>query len=152
MLTRLLLSYRPKTLRLYSQGGGQGSQSGQGQKFMVTAHYIDRDGEKHTIKAEEGTNMLTAAHQNDIDLEGACECSLACSTCHVYVDEKYYALAGGSDLAEEEQDMLDLAFGLQENSHLGCQIVLRPSLEGIVVSLPPATRNTAVDGYKPPKH
>ena len=59
----------------------------------------------------------------DIELEGACEASLACSTCHVYVDEKYFDKL--DEPKEEEDDMLDMAPELRQNSRLGCQITLR---------------------------
>lgn len=56
------------------------------------------------------------------------------------------------EASDEENDMLDLAFGLTETSRLGCQVKLDPSIEGMVAKIPAATRNIAVDGYKPPKH
>ena len=82
---------------------------------------------------------------------GACECSLACSTCHVIVEDEdvFDALPEAS---EEEEDMLDLAFGLTETSRLGCQVVLKPELDGLVVRLPAATRNMYADGHKPQPH
>ena len=91
------------------------------------------------------TSTLKAIH---FVTSGACECSLACSTCHVWVDEDYFDNL--PEPTDEENDMLDLAFGLQENSRLGCQIELSPDTDGITVTLPSATRNMAVDGYKPP--
>jgi ferredoxin len=83
-------------------------------------------------------------------LEGACEASLACSTCHVYVDEPYFDLLPESE--EGEEDMLDLATLLKINSRLGCQIILAKELEGMVVSLPAMTRNFYVDGHVPKPH
>ncbi|PPD91211.1 hypothetical protein GOBAR_DD11851 [Gossypium barbadense] len=78
-------------------------------------------------------------------LSGACEGSLACSTCHVIVmDMEYYNKL--EDPTDEENDMLDLAFGLTETSRLGCQIVASPELDGIRLAIPAATRNFAVDG------
>eukprot|EP01116_Phalansterium_solitarium_P003404 TRINITY_DN14223_c0_g1_i1.p1 TRINITY_DN14223_c0_g1~~TRINITY_DN14223_c0_g1_i1.p1 ORF type:complete len:161 (+),score=6.75 TRINITY_DN14223_c0_g1_i1:58-540(+) len=104
-----------------------------------------------TCEVPAGTNILDAAHKNDIDLEGACEGSLACSTCHVIVkDPKIYEKLG--EPSDEENDMLDLAFGLTETSRLGCQVKLTPDISGIEVELPAATRNMAVDGYKPKPH
>ncbi|PPR91362.1 hypothetical protein GOBAR_AA29315 [Gossypium barbadense] len=81
----------------------------------------------------------------------ACEGSLACSTCHVIVMdmEHYNKLEEPSD---EENDMLDLAFGLTETSRLGCQIIARPELDGIRLAIPAATRNFAVDGYVAKPH
>lgn len=75
--------------------------------------YVDssRD-ERFTVEGEEGQDLMRLAHENDIDLEGACEGSLACSTCHVVVEPKYYARL--AEPTDEENDMLDLAFGLTE--------------------------------------
>ena len=83
--------------------------------------------------------ILDIAHRNGIDLEGACEGALACSTCHVIVDPAFYDRLG--EPSEDEEDMLDLAFGLTHTSRLGCQIVVTEALDGIVLTLPPATRN-----------
>ena len=86
-----------------------------------------------------GTTILEAAHNNDVDLEGACDGSLACSTCHVIVDDAYFNKL--SEPSEDEEDMLDLAFGLTKTSRLGCQIVLNKDLDGITVEIPDETRN-----------
>ena len=59
---------------------------------------------------KEGQNLLHVAHANQIELEGACECSLACSTCHVILEDEHYHELG--DVKDEEADLLDLAFGL----------------------------------------
>ena len=83
--------------------------------------------------------MLEIAHKHDVDIEGACEGSLACSTCHVIVDPDWYELL--KDATEDEEDMLDLAFGLTATSRLGCQIVMTEELDGLVVRLPSSTRN-----------
>ncbi|KAL4584448.1 hypothetical protein LXL04_009049 [Taraxacum kok-saghyz] len=119
------------------------------QKISVT--FFDKDGEEQEIKVPIGMSMLEAAHENDIELEGACEGSLACSTCHVIVMdvEQYNKL---EDPTDEENDMLDLAFGLTETSRLGCQVIAKPELDGLRLALPAATRNFAVDGYKPKPH
>ncbi|KAL2912308.1 nucleolar zinc-finger protein [Polyrhizophydium stewartii] len=102
--------------------------------------YITPQNEAVTVEAREGTNLLDLAHMHQIDLEGACEGSLACSTCHLIVQDPamYDKLEEPSD---EENDMLDLAFGLTETSRLGCQIVMTKDLDGIVVRIPSATRN-----------
>ncbi|KAK5576787.1 hypothetical protein RB653_007931 [Dictyostelium firmibasis] len=116
----------------------------------VTFTFINKDGSKTKVTEEVGKNILEAAHDNDVDLEGACECSCACSTCHVYLEPKIYNIL--PEPTDEENDMLDLAFQLKENSRLGCQIKLTKELEGMEVTLPSASRNMTVDGYKPPKH
>ena len=83
---------------------------------------------------------MDLAHLNSIDLEGACEGSLACSTCHVIIvnPSLYESLEEPSD---EENDMLDLAFGLTETSRLGCQVLMSKKTDGIVIRIPSATRN-----------
>lgn len=94
--------------------------------------------------------MLYLAHRYGIEVEGACEASLACSTCHVYVREDF--LEKLPEPEEKEDDMLDMAPFLQENSRLGCQIILNKDLEGLEVTLPKATRNFYVDGHVPQPH
>ncbi|XP_052289682.1 adrenodoxin-like protein 2, mitochondrial isoform X3 [Citrus sinensis] len=107
--------------------------------------------EEKNIKVPVGVSMLEVAHENDIELEGACEGSLACSTCHVIVmDMDYYNKL--QDPTDEEMTCWILLLGLQRRkfwSHLGCQIVARPELDGICLALPAASRNFAVDGFVP---
>lgn len=74
--------------------------------------FIDREGMEHAVKAPPGKHLLEIAHANDIDLEGACEGSLACSTCHVYIDDESFEKL--DEPCDDENDMLDLAFGLAE--------------------------------------
>jgi ferredoxin len=97
------------------------------------------NGKEKEVEALVGLSILEVAHQNDIDLEGACEGSLACATCHVILEEKIYNTLDEPEEAEE--DMLDLAFGLTHTSRLGCQIILTKELDGMRVMLPSATRN-----------
>ena len=111
---------------------------------MPKMTFVSPDGTvRKEVEAPVGLSVLEIAHRNDIDLEGACEGSLACSTCHVVVDPKWYD--GLDDPSEEEEDMLDLAFGLTHTSRLGCQIKMTDDLDGLVVTLPSATRNMMVD-------
>ena len=85
-----------------------------------------------------------------MDLEGACECSLACSTCHVVLPP---ALARAlPPPTDEEEDLLDLAFALTPTSRLGCQVRVSREFEGATVRLPAATRNLYVDGHVPKPH
>ncbi|QDZ26063.1 ferredoxin [Chloropicon primus] len=121
----------------------------------ITVTFIDKDGEEEVIEAPVGKSLLEIAHMNDIELEGACEGSLACSTCHVIVeDEEQFDLLDeiGQEPTDDENDMLDLAFGLTETSRLGCQIICCHELEGLRVRIPSATRNMAVDGFVPKPH
>ena len=106
---------------------------------MPKINFVHQDGSVKTVDAPNGISVLEAAHMNDIDLEGACEGSLACSTCHVIVDEEWYEKL--SEIAEDEEDMLDLAFGLTQTSRLGCQIIMSDDLDGLTVKLPMASRN-----------
>ena len=106
---------------------------------MPKMTFIQRDGSRRDVEAPIGLSVLEIAHRNDIDIEGACEGSLACSTCHVIVDPEWYELL--KDATEDEEDMLDLAFGLMQTSRLGCQIIITEELDGLTVSLPAGTRN-----------
>jgi 2Fe-2S ferredoxin len=106
---------------------------------MPKVNFIDKNGIKKEVEAPVGLSILEIAHQNDVDLEGACDGSLACSTCHVIVEPDWFELLSGP--SEEEEDMLDLAFGLTHTSRLGCQIIMRDELDGLTVRLPSATRN-----------
>jgi 2Fe-2S ferredoxin len=106
---------------------------------MPKITFIDRDGEAQTYDAPEGLSVLEVAHRNGIDIEGACEGSLACSTCHVVVEPEWFDKL--SEASEDEEDMLDLAFGLTKTSRLGCQIILNDDLDGLTVRLPAGTRN-----------
>ena len=101
--------------------------------------FIERDGTRREVDAPLGLSVLEIAHKNRIDIEGACEGSLACSTCHVVVDPDWYELL--KEASEDEEDMLDLAFGLTATSRLGCQIIITEELDGLVVRLPASTRN-----------
>jgi len=105
--------------------------------------FVEKDGKRKEVDAPIGLSVLEIAHRNNIDLEGACEGSLACSTCHVVVDSEWYDLLPGA--TEDEEDMLDLAFGLTHTSRLGCQIIITEELDGLTVQLPAATRNMMVD-------
>jgi 2Fe-2S ferredoxin len=106
---------------------------------MPKMTFVERDGTARTVDAPLGLSVLEVAHKYGVDIEGACEGSLACSTCHVVVDPAWYGRL--SKATEDEEDMLDLAFGLQATSRLGCQIVMTPELDGLVVKLPAGTRN-----------
>ncbi|KAL2087275.1 hypothetical protein ACEWY4_018334 [Coilia grayii] len=117
---------------------------------VINVVYIDRSGQRIPVKAKVGDNVLYLAHKHGIELEGACEASLACSTCHVYVHDDYYDKL--PDPEEREDDMLDMAPVLQENSRLGCQIILTKELDGIELTLPKVTRNFYVDGHIPKPH
>ena len=110
---------------------------------MPKLTFVEQDGTRKELDVTDGLSVLEAAHRNGIDLEGACEGSLACSTCHVVVPEEWFDKL--DEPSEDEEDMLDLAFGLTETSRLGCQIIMSPDLDGLEIQLPAATRNMMVD-------
>lgn len=109
---------------------------------MIRVHFIDPAGNRLTVEATSGQSVLDVAHAHDIDIEGACEGSMACSTCHVIVNDPWFDKLPAA--REEEEDMLDLAFDLQETSRLGCQITLTEDLDGIELRLPGKTRNLLI--------
>jgi 2Fe-2S ferredoxin len=106
---------------------------------MPKITFIKTDGSRLEVEAPVGLSILEIAHRHNLDLEGACEGSLACSTCHVVVDPEWYELLPAAK--EDEEDMLDLAFGLTRTSRLGCQIIITEELDGLTVSLPGGSRN-----------
>lgn len=110
---------------------------------MPKITFVTADGTSKEFDAPNGLSVLEVAHKNGINLEGACEGSLACSTCHVIVDNEWFEKLG--EASEEEEDMLDLAFGLTHTSRLGCQIKMSDEFDGLRVTLPAATRNMLVD-------
>ena len=101
--------------------------------------FVERDGTRREVDAPLGRSVLEVARRHDIDIEGACDGSLSCSTCHVVVDPDWYDLL--KEASEDEEDMLDLAFNLTQTSRLGCQIVITEELDGLTVELPAATRD-----------
>ncbi|KAF9438187.1 hypothetical protein BGZ76_009285 [Entomortierella beljakovae] len=119
-----------------------------GKGFKV--HFIKPDGEKVTAEANDGESLLDLSRAYDLDLEGACEASLACSTCHVILDDESFNKL--EEPTDEENDMLDMAFGLTDTSRLGCQVLMSKELDGLTAKIPSATRNMYVDGAKPKHH
>ena len=103
-------------------------------RFLKVDGSLDRE-----VEAPEGSNLLRVAQENGQPLEGACEGQMACSTCHVIVDP-----ADFKDLppaSEEEDDLLDLAWGVTRTSRLACQIELTADLERLTVKLPGGFHN-----------
>ena len=106
---------------------------------MPKMTFVEKNGAEREVDAPLGLSVLEIAHKHGVDIEGACEGSLACSTCHVIVDPAWIKKLAKA--TEDEEDMLDLAFGLTTTSRLGCQIVMTPELDGLRVRLPAGTRN-----------
>jgi ferredoxin len=115
-----------------------------GQERKVT--FVEKDGSEVTFEVADGDNLLDIAQSNDLEMEGACGGSCACSTCHVVVasEEMFDKMEEPSD---DENDMLDLAFGLTETSRLGCQVCMSKDLDGLVVKLPSMTRNLQASDF-----
>ncbi|KAG5178625.1 2Fe-2S ferredoxin-type domain-containing protein, partial [Tribonema minus] len=107
----------------------------------VNVTFVEADGRKVSVKAPLGKSLLEVAHENDVELEGACGGDLACSTCHLVFPKDVYDTLPPKQ--EEEEDMLDLAWGLTDTSRLGCQIKVTPALEGALLKIPE-------DPYAPP--
>ncbi|PLW21067.1 hypothetical protein PCANC_07350 [Puccinia coronata f. sp. avenae] len=129
----------------FTQHGGKGRPApGTGIKIFVKNHKGELIKE---VEGNEGDDMVDLSWEWDLDIEAACEKSVACSTCHcIFEPDVYNQLPEPS---EDEEDMLDLAFGLTDTSRLGCQVKLTKSMHGTTVTLPSATRNLRVDGSKP---
>lgn len=106
---------------------------------MPKMTFVEPNGTHREVEAPVGDTVLDIAHRHNIDIEGACEGAMACSTCHVIVDDRWFDKL--EELSEDEEDMLDLAFGLARTSRLGCQIVITEALDGLVVTLPAETNN-----------
>lgn len=109
----------------------------EGEELHVT--FISKDGLQQTFEVAEGDNILDIAQNYNLDMEGACGGSCACLTCHVIIDPEFYDAIAEPD--DDENDMLDLAFGLTETSRLGCQVKMTKELDGIRIALPAMTRN-----------
>jgi len=119
----------------------------------VHISFVDVNGEdvKAHVDAYIGESLLQVAQRNDIELEGACEGVCACSTCHVVIPDED-TFDNLEEASEDEEDMLDMAFGLTETSRLGCQIIVTDEMDGMKVEVPPMTRNFYVDGHVPKPH
>ena len=98
--------------------------------------------EGQVVEAEPGTTILDACLSNGIDLEHACEKSCACTTCHVIVREGFDSL---DEATEDEDDMLDKAWGLEPESRLSCQAQVAD--EDLVVEIPKYTINMVSENH-----
>lgn len=101
---------------------------------MPKVTFLDREGTRHVVEAVGGETLLATARRHRIAIEGACEGSLSCSTCHVIVDPR--DISRLVPPRADEDDMLDLAFGLTATSRLACQIVVSDNLDGLTVAIP----------------
>ncbi|XP_069495935.1 adrenodoxin, mitochondrial isoform X2 [Ambystoma mexicanum] len=116
----------------------------------VTVHFINRDGDELVAKGKVGESLLDLVVEKNLDIDGfgACEGTLACSTCHLIFTNSVYRQL--EPVTDEEMDMLDLAYGLTDTSRLGCQICLTKAMEGMTVRVPEAVADArqAMDADK----
>ena len=102
---------------------------------MPKVTYIDYQGSSKTIDIENGLTVMEGAIQNDIPgIDADCGGSMACATCHVYVEEKWLDKIPKAE--EAEVDMIDMAFEPKKNSRLSCQIIVTDELDGLIVKTP----------------
>ncbi|MGE0847364.1 MAG: 2Fe-2S iron-sulfur cluster-binding protein [Flavobacteriaceae bacterium] len=102
---------------------------------MAKITYIESDGTKHVVEGEVGSTVMETAIQNLIPgIEAECGGSLACATCHVYVDDAWRTATG--EPSPMEEDMLDFAYEVKPESRLSCQIQVTDELDGLVVRIP----------------
>mmetsp|Transcript_24622 Transcript_24622/g.36899 ORF Transcript_24622/g.36899 Transcript_24622/m.36899 type:complete len:135 (+) Transcript_24622:94-498(+) len=97
--------------------------------------FLTAEGKKIEATADDGDSFLDVTVKNEIDeVEGACEGTLACSTCHMIFPQDVYDKLPAMD--EEEEDMLDLAIGVTDTSRLGCQVTVKKDMDGLEIQLP----------------
>ena len=102
---------------------------------MVKIIYKDHQGSSKTIEVEKGLSVMEGAVQNDIPgIDADCGGSMACATCHVYVEEKW--LDNLPKAEDAEVDMIDMAYEPKKNSRLSCQIIVSDELDGLEVTTP----------------
>jgi 2Fe-2S ferredoxin len=102
---------------------------------MTKIIYIDAQGEKYEVEAENGSTVMENAIRNGVPgIEAECGGACACATCHVYVDEAFTAIVGPP--APMEEDMLDFGYDVRPNSRLSCQIRVSDEIDGLTVTVP----------------
>lgn len=102
---------------------------------MVGVIFVQPDGSEQKIEVTPGSTLMQAAVRHLVQgIEAECGGALACATCHVYVDEAWQAKVGRPSPMEE--DMLDFAYDMRENSRLSCQIEITPDMDGLKVYVP----------------
>ena len=97
--------------------------------------YIEHNGKTHTVEVAKELSVMEGAVQNDIPgIDADCGGSMACATCHVYVEEKWLDKIPKAE--EAEVDMIDMAFEPKKNSRLSCQLIVSNELDGLIVTTP----------------
>lgn len=102
---------------------------------MINITVIDREGEEHQLEAptDMNMNMMELCKAYELPVKGTCGGMALCSTCHMYIESDHDL----PDMSEDEEDMLDQAFFVEDNSRLGCQLKLADDMDGLVVKLAP---------------
>ena len=104
-------------------------------RIMPKITYISHDGKKNTVEVPVGLTVMEGALQNDIQgIDADCGGSMACATCHVYVQETWFNKLEKAQ--DGEQDMLDMAYEPKKNSRLSCQIIVSDQLDGLEITTP----------------
>ena len=102
---------------------------------MTKIIFVETDGTRHEIEAENGATIMEVAIQNGIKgIVGECGGACTCATCHVYVDNEWVEKTG--EPSSNEEDMLDFASEVKDNSRLSCQIKISDDFDGLVVHVP----------------
>ena len=102
---------------------------------MTKITYIDHQGNSKTIDVDNGLSVMEGAIQNEIPgIDADCGGSMACATCHVYVEEKWFNKIPKAE--EAEIDMIDMAHEPKKNSRLSCQVIVTDELDGLEVTTP----------------
>lgn len=96
--------------------------------------FVNSEGTEKSVEAENGLSVMEIARDNDLEIEGTCGGSISCCTCHVIIDKDWFSIVGGPN--PDEEDMLDLAVGLQPTSRLSCQIEVTNELDGLRMTIP----------------
>lgn len=102
---------------------------------MIKVTVIDREGEEHLLDAptDMNMNMMELCKSYELPVEGTCGGMALCASCHMYVETDHEL----PEMSEDEEDMLDQAFFVEDNSRLGCQIRLHDKIDGLRVKLAP---------------
>ena len=102
---------------------------------MPKITYVDQAGTERTVEGSVGATVMETALRNNVPgIDAECGGACACATCHVYVAAAWIEVVGKAQ--DMEQDMLDFASDVRENSRLSCQIKITPELDGLVVTTP----------------
>ena len=102
---------------------------------MTKITYKDNQGNSKTLEVENGLSVMEGAIQNNVPgIDADCGGSMACATCHVYVEEKW--LNKITKAEDAEIDMIDMAQEPKKNSRLSCQLIVSDELDGLVVTTP----------------